>query len=258
MEITIDDLLKGKATKIKDKGFYETEAYVTPFLDRMQKITNDFKVKVELPDQITVTKKEDVDFDDITYNRVWIQGILPDDYIVENHQEVIGMVMGLDVRKPITKFYRGGVNMACCNLCVFNPSFLDCQEIYPEAALNYKPVDNLINKASELRQWLNTLHSTTFERSEQNINESLGMWVRRCLDMSFSNGFGKVKLAVSTAVDAYKLLFADSESEYYVHQGENTDLFNIYNAFTDIISNDKDKDIMNKAEKCLLLKDIIF
>lgn len=255
MEITINELLKGKATRIKNKEYFPTRAYVEPFLDRVSKtLTDKFVIKVETPDQITTNEGSE----DITYNRVWIQGILPDDYIIENHQEVIGMVMGLDVRKPIVKFYRGGLNMACCNLCVFNPSFLECQEIYPEAALNYKSVDTLIDKASELRQWLNALHSTTFERTEQNINESLGMWVRRCLDLSFSNGFGKVKLAVSTAVDAYKLLFADSESEYYVHKGENTDLFNIYNAFTDIISNDKDKDIMNKAEKCLLLKDILF
>ena len=32
MEITIDELLKGKATKIKEKAFYQTEAYVTPLL----------------------------------------------------------------------------------------------------------------------------------------------------------------------------------------------------------------------------------
>ena len=255
MEITIDELLKGKATRIKNKEYFPTRAYVEPFLDRVSKtLTDKFIVKVETPEQITTNEGTD----DLTYNRVWIQGILPDEFNIENHQEVIGMVMGLDVRKPIAKFYRGGINMACCNLCVFNPSFLECQEIYPEAALNYKSVDTLINRASELRQWLNTLHTTTFERSEQNINESLGMWVRRCLDISFNNGFGKVKLAVSSAIDAYKLLFVDSESDYYVHPGDNTDLFNIYNAFTDIISNDKDKDIMNKAEKCLLLKDIIF
>lgn len=254
MEITIDELLKGKATRIKKNEYFPTRAYVEPFLDRVSKITDKFVVKVETPNQITTNEGTE----DLTYNRVWIQGILPDDYIIENHQEVIGMVMGLDVRKPIAKFYRGGVNMACCNLCVFNPTFLECQEIYPEAALNYKSVDNLVNKTSELRQWLNTLHTTTFERTEQNINESLGMWIRRSLDISFNNGFGKVKLAVSSAIDAYKLLFVDSESDYYVHKGENTDLFNIYNAFTDIISNDKDKDIMNKAEKCLLLKDIIF
>ena len=254
MEITINELLNGKATRIKKNEYFPTRAYVEPFLDRVSRVTDKFIVKVETPDQITTNEGTE----DLTYNRVWIQGILPDDYIIDNHQEVIGMVMGLDVRKPIAKFYRGGLNMACCNLCVFNPSFLECQEIYPEAALNYRPIDTLINKASELKAWLNTLYTTSFERSEQNINESLGMWVRRCLDNSFSNGFGKVKLAVSTAIDAYKLLFVNSESDYYVHQGENTSLFNIYNAFTDIISNDKDKDIMNKAEKCLLLKDIIF
>ena len=41
--------------------------------------------------------------DDVTYNRVWIQAVLPDEYCFENHQEVIGMVYGLDVRKPIYK-----------------------------------------------------------------------------------------------------------------------------------------------------------
>ena len=254
MEITIDELLRGKATIIKKKEYFPTKNYVEPFIDRISKLTDNFVVKVETPNQITTTEGNN----DITYNRVWVQGVLPDEYIVENHQEVIGMVMGLDVRKPIAKFYRGGLNRACCNLCVFDPSFLSCQEIYPEAALDYRSVDTLINKAFELKNWLNTLRTTTFERTEQHINESLGLWVRRCLDTSFNNGFGKVKLAVSTAIDAYQLLFADSESDYYVHKGDSTNLYNVYNAFTDIISNDKDKDIMNKAEKCLLLKDILF
>ena len=55
MEITLEQLLKGKATKIKDKEYYPTEAYVSPFLDRMQRITDQFTVKVELPQQITLT-----------------------------------------------------------------------------------------------------------------------------------------------------------------------------------------------------------
>ena len=38
--------------------------------------------------------------------------------------------------------------------------------------------------------------------------------------------------------------------------GTNTDMFRIYNAFTELISN-KDKDIMNECEKTLLVKDII-
>ena len=110
MKLELSELLKGKATKIKDKEYFQTEAYVTPFLERMQKITNDFRVEVKLPDQITVTKKEDLDFDDVTYNRVWIQAVLPESYTVDNHDEVIGMVYGIDTRKPVAKFYRGGLN----------------------------------------------------------------------------------------------------------------------------------------------------
>ena len=256
MEITIDDLLKGKATKIKEKAFYETEAYVTPFLERMQRITSDFKVKVELPDQITVTKKEDVDFDDITYNRVWIQGILPSDYDVENHQDVIGMVYGLDVRKPIVKFYRGGLNRACCNLCVFSPSYLHVQELEPSKAINFLGLDHIIDKSNEIKVFLDKLHSTPFSRDEQTINENLGLWVRNTLDMSYDNSISKAKLATSMAIDAYKLLFKDAKSPYFVNPGQNTDMFNVYNAFTELIIN-KDKDIMNECEKTLLVKDII-
>ena len=32
MEITLDELLKGKGTIIKNKEYLSTEAYVTPFL----------------------------------------------------------------------------------------------------------------------------------------------------------------------------------------------------------------------------------
>ena len=90
MDIQLDTLLKGKQTRIKDKEYFETEAYVNPFLERMSKITSDFRVKVELPEQITLTKDGDVNFEDITYNRVWIQAVLEDKHTIDNHAEVIG------------------------------------------------------------------------------------------------------------------------------------------------------------------------
>ena len=37
MEITIELLLKGKSTIIKDKEFLSTSDYVKPFLDEMKK-----------------------------------------------------------------------------------------------------------------------------------------------------------------------------------------------------------------------------
>ena len=100
------------------------------------------------------------------------------------------------------------------------------------------------------------LHNREFINSEQNINENLGLWVRNCLDDYYDNGITKAKLATTTAIDAYKLLFKSAKSAYYVEPGKNTDLFNVYNAFTEIISN-KDKDIMNKCEKVLAVKSIL-
>lgn len=258
MKLELNELLKGKATKIKEKEYFQTEAYITPFLERMQKLTSDFRVEVKLPEQVTITKREDLNFDDVTYNRVWIQAVLPEQYCVENHDEVIGMVYGIDTRKPVAKFYRGGLNRACTNLCVFDPSYLSVQEIKSAEALNYRYLDNIIDKANDIMVWLQKLHSITVSRKYEDINESLGRWIRNSMHTKYNNGFTPVKLGVSNVVDAYKLLFEDAKSPYYVSADSGgTDMFNVYNAFTEIISNKDTKDIINKCEKTLLLKDIL-
>ena len=46
--------------------------------------------------------------------------------------EVIGFLYGLDVRKPVVKIYRGYLNRACTNLCVFDHQWLNIQEIGPK------------------------------------------------------------------------------------------------------------------------------
>ena len=49
MEITIDELLQGKATRIKKNEYFPTRAYVEPFLERVSKVTDKFIIKVETP-----------------------------------------------------------------------------------------------------------------------------------------------------------------------------------------------------------------
>lgn len=257
MEIDLNTLLQGKATIIKKKEYLPTEAYVTPFLERMSKYTNDFRIQARLPDQISITKKEDLNLEDTVFNRVWIQAVLPNEFSFNNHQEVIGMVYGLDTRKPIVKIYRGALNMACLNLCVFNPSFLEVHELEPESPINFRGLQSLMGQVSDIKSWLDRLSETFITYEENVINENLGLWVRNALSTSFDNGYGKVKLSASTAVDAYKLLYEKEDSPYFVKPGEATSMFNVYNAFTELISNTDTRDIMNKAEKTLLLKDIL-
>ena len=255
MEVTLNQLLEGKATRIKNKDYAPTRSYVEPFLERMSKITNDFRVQVKLPDQVTCTSGEGERHDDITYNRVLIQAVLPNKF--DNHQEVIGMVYGLDVRKPLIKIYRGAINCACTNLCIFDPSFLNVQFIEQGKGISYKPVEYLMERESDMQLMLETLHNTEWDGSVQNIESNLGRWIRSALSSEYENGYGKIKLGTDIVIKAYSSMFVDQESPYYIGEGNNVDMFTVYNAFTELISNDNGKDIMNKCEKTILLRQIL-
>ena len=255
MEVTLNQLLEGKATRIKNKDYAPTRSYVEPFLERMSKITNDFRVQVKLPDQVTCTSGEGERHDDITYNRVLIQAVLPNKF--DNHQEVIGMVYGLDVRKPLIKIYRGAINCACTNLCIFDPSFLNVQFIEQGKGISYKPIEYLMERESDMQLMLETLHNTEWDGSVQNIESNLGRWIRSALLSEYENGYGKIKLGTDIVIKAYSSMFVDQESPYYIGEGNNVDMFTVYNAFTELISNDNGKDIMNKCEKTILLRQIL-
>lgn len=256
MELTLTEAFKGKATRIKDKEFFETKSYLEPFVERMSKFTSDFRVSAVLPDQITRTKTGDVNLDDITFNRMWIQAVLPDEFAFNNHKEVIGMVYGLDVRKPIVKMYRGALNMACTNLCVFQPEELIIQELEPQRPINFSPIKTIMENTCNMKSYLEKLSSIEIARDKPTIERELGRWVNNSIMKSYDNGYGKVKLATSSIIDAYKNLFVNEESDYFVEPKQAVSMFTVYNSFTDQICN-KDKDIMNKAEKVLLLKEIL-
>lgn len=251
MEIDLNTLLKGKQTSIKNKNYLQTAAYVEPFLERMSKLTNDFKVQVKSPDQIT----RENDIEDITYNRVIVQAILPEELIID-HSQVIAMVYGLDVRKPVAKFYSGALDTVCTNLCVFSPDQLSCQEIEPESPLNYKSLNSIIDNIESTVEFIRKMQNTRINCSYQNTSEQLGNWIKKCMNFSFDKGFGKVKLSTSTPIDAYKLLFEDEDSRYLV-KGADCNMYNVYGAFTQIITDGLKRDVMNQFEKTSLVKQIL-
>lgn len=253
MELTTEQLFKGKATRIKEKEYFTTEAYVTPFMERVSKLTNNFIINAKPADQISLTKEGEVNFDDVIYNRVWIQGVLPEEYAWDNHKRVISMIYALDTRKPLVKFYVGALNMACLNLCVFNPEMLNVAELEPESAINYSFLRNALSLTDETASMLKQLSNMEFKRDA--IFDDLGHWVDNCINAKINTGFGTVKLAESAPIDVYKDLFYDEKSKYYTTD-DRVDGFTVYNAFTDLITQDK-KDLVNKFEKTILIKDIM-
>lgn len=254
MEITLNELLQGKPTIIKGKEYLSTEAYVEPFLERMSKFTNDFIVQVKLPDQLTLTKNNDIILEDQTFNRVNIEAILPDEYAFEGHKRVVGFVYALDTRKPIVKQYVGSLRCACLNLCVFNSEALQIQELEPETAINYSFLSNCLTMTDTIGSTLKMLSEMEFTK-DQCFTE-LGKWVDNCINTKFTSGFGNVKLSESTPIEAYKNIFYNDKSEYYTTDNVISG-FDIYNSFTDLICNGKKADIVNRFEKTYLVKQIM-
>lgn len=254
MEITIEQAMLGMPTKIKDKEYFGTKAYIEPFLDRMSKYTDNFTIQVKPADQISLNKDREINFENIVYNRVWVEAILPGEYAYEGHQQSVSLLYALDTRKPLYKIFKNTVRMACLNLCVFSPEHLQVTELEPETAMNYTFANQVMELTDNTKAMLEKLSNTYIKRSE--ITDRLGEWVDNSIGASYNSGFGKVQLAESTAISAYKALVKDKESDYYTPEGD-INMFDAYNAFTDIITHDKGRDIINKYEKIYLVKEIM-
>lgn len=248
MELTLKELLEGRATIIKNKEYFATRDYVNPFLDIMSSYTDDFRVSVKVADQLAINQDEQT-----IYNRVLVQAVLPEKYCIDSHDEVVGLLYGLDVRKPISKVYRGYLNRACTNLCVFNPQWMTVQEMKPNEQITYD-IKGLMEMASDLKLRLDNMKQKFISKEE--VHNQLGSWIDGTLRDSYYNGIHNVKISPATAVEAYSSLYIDEKSEYFIPDTEEASYFNVYNAFTQVITDDK-KDIMNKFEKTLLINRIL-
>jgi len=250
MEITLPKLLEGKPTIIKNKKYFATKEYVNPFLDTMSKFTDNFIVRVQTPDQITTTDGEE----DLTFNRVWIQAVLPEKYTIDNHDEVYGLIYGLDVRQPIYKVYRGMLNRACTNLCVFDPAWLQVCELTPGEYFTYS-IKSLMEQVSRFENKLSYMKSTYLPCELEERHQMLGRHIEKAMLEEYRTIAGKVKIASSVVIKAYEDVYHDTSSQYYVKDGLST-IFNYYNAFTEIIRDDA-RDIMNKFEKTMLVNSLL-
>lgn len=254
MDIDINQLLKGKATRIKDREYFTTEQYVMPFLERMAKFTDEFIIQAKPADQISLTPNGDVNFEDIIYNRVNIEAVLPNEYCFEGHKQVVGFVYALDTRKPVVKEYMGGLRTACLNLCTFNPAALSVQELEPEKAINYGFLNHCLEMADDMGAKLRTLSDMEINRDQ--MFKEIGMQVDRCINYKFHNDFGTVKLPESLPIEVYKNLFYNEKSDYFTKENSVSG-FDVYQAYTDIICNGKSKDLVNRFEKTLLVSRIL-
>lgn len=250
MEIDKDFLLQGKSTIIKNKNYLSTKEYVEPFFDYMSKFTNDFIIRVQTPNQITVTD----DNKDITFNRVWIQALMPESTTIDNHRECYHLIYGIDVKKPVYKIARGYLNMACTNLCVFDPQWLIVQELIPETSFVYD-IKNIMSLTSDFEIKLKKMKNSFLSSKLEDRQELLGKMIEKCLLYEYNNISGKIKLSPNIVIKAYENVYLNNSSPYYIKEGE-CSIFNYYNAFTELIRDSNKKDLMTGYEKTFLVGEL--
>ena len=243
MEITLDALFYGKATIIKNKEYLSTKDYVEDFIKEMSKYTNKFIINVQTPSQFTFSDSSQ----DLTYNKVWIQAIMPESNNIEDYNEVYGLIYAIDIKIPTYKIYRGYINSETQNLCVFNPDWIQIFELKPNEKLKYS-ISSLMKMPSDFKIKLNKSKST-FISIEDN-HKLLGEIIEKSLLYTFDTISGKIKLSPNDVINAYINIFHDTTSKYYLNNKE-CSYNHFYNAIAEQINDNKD--IINRYEKSLLV-----
>lgn len=250
MILTLDELLKGKSTKIKNNNYFSTEQYVIPFIERLNNIATDYVCRAIEPIQLQLDENgEPVPI----YNKVLIEGLVPYD---EKYAIVYGMSYALDVKTPVCKFFTCFKdNLESGHLFIDNDRFITYQEINPETRLNYAKLDNILQMDTSYQAWTENLKQIDFNASNDEVNYRLGQWIRFAINFSKTTDFGEVKIATNDVIAAYKSLFENYKSEFFTSLGVHVDFYRIYSAFSKILYDGKD--IVNLIDKTYLLKSIL-
>lgn len=245
MEITTELLLKGKSTIIKDKEFLSTSEYVKPFLDEMNKYTAKFIVNVVLPDQLTVTNKSE----DLTFNKVWIQAIMPEKCRVGDYDEAYNLVYALDVKTPVYKVFKSYVHKDSKAMLVTDWNWINSWELKPGETPTYS-VKSLMEYTNNFPMTLEKMSKCFLDIDAKSRQNRLGMLLDNALSVEFKTISGKVKISPNCILKAYESLHVDVTSKHYV-ENKKPSLLEYVEVFMESLVSDKD--IINRFEKTMLL-----
>lgn len=245
-DLSIEDVISSKVYVKPNSSitFGTPKEYIEPFIAPIAKSSNvSFRVKVADP----VINAEESGAMNIAYPRMMIETDLGES--IPGFKSIIGMILALDLQKPIIKVYSGYNVSACLNLTIFNADKVFQQEILGDYQRVYAKAEEYFQKKSdELVEFKETLTKleTTF-LTEVQLNQLIGKMIRES---------SKLRLGTTPILQATKML-DDSSSQYYVRpNGKFTcTKFNLYNAITQSITNSND--IIDRANKTLNVTNLI-
>jgi hypothetical protein len=241
----LNDVLESKIY-VKERsgaGFLSPKEYLEPFIEKVGDAALDFTVRTTEP---VVNKDPETGEENIAYPRVLIEAKIGRN--IEGFDSVIGLVYALDMQQPVMKVYTGENVRACTNLTIFNAQYLfsqsllgNYQEIYNKAQFY---MENKQKEVQEFQHQLEMLNGTILNQTQ--ISEWLGYLLRKSNSSKIGSG---------PIIGAAKSI-GDNKSRYFVAPDGRCNLFHLYNAVTQGITDSKE--ILDKAQKTISLSRLFF
>ena len=251
MEIGLNDLLTtGHKTKIHNNEYYSTETYVMPFIEKLNKFTDLFVCQAIPLSQVSINPDGS---ENTIYNKVHVEAVLPGENPEIN--EVIGFTYALDTRKPLVRFYKAWKRADCGCLLLNNSNFIITNELEPERAINYSPINQLLEKELPF-DWIEQLQKVSWKATNDQVNYRLGQWLRFTINFFDNSDFGKVKIATNDIINGYKSIFEDLKSPFFNSLGTDCLNYQLFSAFSNILYQNS-KDPANLIIKTRLLCNIL-
>lgn len=224
-------------------SFMHPKVMVDPFLDIMKYSDSD---ELTITTQNEVVNENEDKSENIAYPRfgVQISRKVVDEDLGIDYDNVSGMIVALDVNKPIVKVYTGFNAKACLNLCIFNASDTYSQDVLQDFANMWEVANKYYNreqeKLNELTKAHEQLHNVHLRTPE--VNELLGRLLRQ----------GRTVIGTNPIVNASRLL-DDNKSMY--HYKDETTLYNVYQSITQGITDSKE--IIAKPDKTVAVAKLL-
>lgn len=159
-----------------------------------------------------------------------------------------GLIYSLDSKIPEIKYYRAYQHKKFHNLCVFEPTWIQGQELKPEVKYDYN-FKELMGKPNTFESKLKSIKNTFI--NPKNLVPMLGELIQKSLLYEYQGITSKVQIASKDIIKAFRLVTMKPTSNYYVDSTTEGSLHNFYSAVCSQVT--EGKDIIYRFEKTILI-----
>lgn len=242
MQPAFNELLNSKIFVKNNLTFMPPSTLINRFLESIKYTNENIKIKT----QNEVINENIEGSQNIAYPRFSLE-VNKLNSPIENEINVYGLLVGMDLGKPLIKAYSGLNASSCLNLSIYKNTNLISQDLLTNLDSLYERVSKFYTEEEEKfkihSEILNKLKNTIL--NDKQVDRLLGSLLKQ----GKSSGLG-----TSIIVNAADLL-TDKRSIYYHNPSEDTTFYNFYNAITQGITDSND--ILTKPNKTLITANLL-